>query len=193
LIPFPTQICEITSLKTLKIFENIVEIPEDLKKLQNLEELEIHSKILQDYPAWIHDFPALKKFTFNRFRCLPIDLETCFHQARRFFYREDFDKAIAWLEKALTFNMRHEEVWNDMAYAYLGLGRSHEALDAVEQSLDIDPYNANFWDTRSDVYYYLGRHSSALKSAKRALELDPKSRKYTYKVEKLQEEISKKE
>ena len=72
---FPSQICEITSLKEINFgFNRIQSIPEEIRNLQKLELLDLNSNLIKELPKSIGELSSLKKIILinnNKLDSLP--------------------------------------------------------------------------------------------------------------------------
>jgi tetratricopeptide (TPR) repeat protein len=71
----------------------------------------------------------------------------------------------------------HKETYSNIyernARVYAHLDRLPEALEAVEQAIDLNPKNPNAYDTKGMILYKMGDHKAAHKLWKKVLDLDP--------------------
>jgi serine/threonine protein kinase/Flp pilus assembly protein TadD len=81
--------------------------------------------------------------------------------------------AIDHCKRTLEIDPLFKRAYNQMAYAYDGLGDHDSSLWAINNYIDLAPDEANPYDTRGDLYAYSGRLDEALASYKRANEMKP--------------------
>lgn len=106
-------------------------------------------------------------------RQYPQDKRAHMMLAEAYYFRKDFQRAIAELERAI-------ELDRDFAPPYNLLGYSHRALEDYEQAesallkyVQLIPNEPNPYDSMGDLYTKMGRHEDAISYYERALELNP--------------------
>lgn len=67
----------------------------------------------------------------------------------------------------------YSNIYERNARVYAHLDRLPEALEAVEQAIDLNPDNPNAYDTKGMILYKMGDHKAARKLWKKVLDLDP--------------------
>ena len=105
-----------------------------------------------DYIEAIEAFKALlkqKKSTEVRYQlCL------CYGQI------EDFDSCIIELDALLEEDRSIGHYWHLKAHSLLRLGKSKEALQAIDNALYSDRTNEDYWGTKTVIYFTLGDDSA---------------------------------
>jgi serine/threonine protein kinase/Flp pilus assembly protein TadD len=74
----------------------------------------------------------------------------------------DYDKVIQTYSLGLKNDSLDKSLWNSLAYAYAGLNRRKEALQAVDQYLKLAPGEPNPYDSKGEVYFVFGQTDSAM-------------------------------
>lgn len=75
--------------------------------------------------------------------------------------------------------------YNDRAWAYLTVGKSHEALRDVNMALLLAPKNAAVVETRAEIYEKLKERDKAIADYREALKLDPKMKEASAGLKRL--------
>ncbi len=93
--------------------------------------------------------------------------------AQRYILKEDFPKALKYLELCLRFKGDDACSYNDKAICLAELGRYTEALDCFNQGLRLCPGQAFLYHNKGWLLNLLGRHKEAVLCFKKALEIEP--------------------
>ena len=91
-----------------------------------------------------------------------------------YYFRDEDDKAIAELEKAIEIDSRFAPPYNMLGYAYREKGDYDKAEEAFKNYVGLIPDEANPHDSMADLYTKMGRHEDAIKHYEKAVELNPK-------------------
>jgi len=98
------------------------------------------------------------------------------HQNLAFAYsgRDEDDKAITELEKAIAIDKNFASAYNSLGYAYYGKGDYQKSEEAFKNYIRLVPREANPYDSLADLYTKMGRYEDAIQNYKKAVELNPK-------------------
>ncbi len=94
--------------------------------------------------------------------------------AREKLDRDDFEGALAHLDRVHEVDARTVEVLHEKAFAHIGLGEMERALECYDAAVRLGNADADLWNDRAFALLEMGRFSEARESAEKALELDPK-------------------
>ena len=67
------------------------------------------------------------------------------------------------------------KTWQLMADVLLGMGQNVQALEYLEEMLDVDPFDVESWNWRAEAYSAIGTYDKAYESTEYALAIDPKN------------------
>ena len=81
-------------------------------------------------------------------------------------------------EKLLTFVPRHAEARLSLAYVLQLMGRQQEALDQLNQTVELNPDSAVVWAARASLEREMKQHDAALYDWQQASTLDPQNASY---------------
>jgi len=98
------------------------------------------------------------------------------HQNLAFAYsgRDEVDKAIAELEKAIAIDKNFASAYNSLGYTYYRKGGYQKGEEAFKNYIRLVPGEANPYDSLADLYTKMGRYEDAIQNYKKAVELNPK-------------------
>jgi len=88
---------------------------------------------------------------------------------------ESFQEAIEHFDRAIRFNPKDSESYNDKALCLAELGLDEEAIKWFDRAIEIDPRYATLYHNKGWVLNETGRHEEAIRCFRKALELDPES------------------
>jgi len=88
------------------------------------------------------------------------------------FQAQQFDHAIAWIERAIRQDPKAEYLSN-LGSALRQAGRLDEALQVFDKAIQLKPDDPLLWCRLAAILVALGRNAEALLSYQHALELDP--------------------
>jgi tetratricopeptide (TPR) repeat protein len=88
------------------------------------------------------------------------------------FQAQQFDQAIAWIERAIRQNPKVDYLSN-FGSALKQAGHLNEALQVFDKTIQLKPDDASLWCRLAAVLVVLGRNDEALLSYQQALKLDP--------------------
>ena len=89
-----------------------------------------------------------------------------------------YDLARRDYEKLLTFVPRHAEARLSLAYVLQLMGRQQEALDQLNQTVELNPDSAVVWAARASLEREMKQHDAALYDWQQASTLDPQNASY---------------
>lgn len=87
--------------------------------------------------------------------------------------RNDSERAIPYLSKAIELDPLYKQPYNMLAYAYDRVGEFDKSIWAINKYISLAPDEANPYDTRGELYGYNGRIDQAIDSFEKALEIKP--------------------
>ena len=79
------------------------------------------------------------------------------------------EKSIAKFQYGLINNPSAKNLWNMMAYCYTALDRREEALNAINQYINLAPAEPNPYDSKGDIFAWFGDYDSSAILYKKAL------------------------
>ncbi|MCP4568873.1 MAG: protein kinase [FCB group bacterium] len=89
------------------------------------------------------------------------------------FSRDDVSKAIPYYRKAIEVDSLYGTAYNQLAYAYNGIGDYENSIWAISKYIEFAPDEANPYDTRGDFYALYGKLDQAIESFEKALQIKP--------------------
>lgn len=101
------------------------------------------------------------------------DARRLFVKAAKQLQKDEYGPGLHVLQKAILIDPDYWEVQNDIGYAYLQLGRIHDAQDAFQRAIDIDPENPVAYLNMGISAFVLRQYKMAEQSATRALRCQP--------------------
>ena len=108
--------------------------------------------------------------------------ERLFHKGNKALMNDNPRKAISLYNRSLKLNPNNRFVLMNKAGALLDLSIYDEALETIENAIQIDPYIAKCWGMKGDILGGLGRYDEALHCYDHAIELDPSDKRlYVYR------------
>jgi len=87
-------------------------------------------------------------------------------------YYNEYDKAIAEIEKAIAIDKEFAPPYNLLGYAYLTKGEYQKAEEAFNNYIRLLPDQPNPYDSMADLLTKMGRYQEAIKHYQKAVELD---------------------
>lgn len=90
-----------------------------------------------------------------------------------YFVLQEYDKAIAEYQKALTINPGYSPVYNQMGYSYRFLGNFEEAEKAFQKYIELIPDAPNPYDSYAELLMKMGRYDESITQYQKALEVNP--------------------
>ncbi len=92
----------------------------------------------------------------------------------------DLEGAVEAYRTALEIRRRQPRVWGALGRVYLQLGRNAEAVEALQQYLEMAPNARDAWDVHrllAIAYYQMGRLDEALAEAQTSLQMAPEDQR----------------
>lgn len=99
---------------------------------------------------------------------------------------ENFDEALAMIEKAVAARPDSGAIVDSLAWVYYKLGRYQEAVTPMERAAELAPNDPILSDHLGDVYWMVGRNTEARFQWRRALSFGPDEAEATRIRRKLQ-------
>jgi tetratricopeptide (TPR) repeat protein len=82
-------------------------------------------------------------------------------------------EALEHFERAIRFNPKHSEAYNDKAIILGELGFEEEAIKCFDKGIEVDPTYANLYHNKGWVLSKLGRYKEAIEWYEKALWIEP--------------------
>ena len=96
------------------------------------------------------------------------------HRGRAYLEKQEYQKAIADLDKAIATLTNSFTAYNLRGLAYDGLDKQSQAMADFNQAISINPGFAEAYCNRGFVFYENKEYNKALKDYEKAISLDPK-------------------
>ena len=104
----------------------------------------------------------------------PKDKRAQFYYGIVYYYYNDYDKAIAEFDKAITIDKDYAPPYNLLGYIYRAKGDYQKAEEAFNNYIRLLPDQPNPYDSMADLLTKMGRHQEAIANYQKAVELDPR-------------------
>jgi tetratricopeptide (TPR) repeat protein len=88
-------------------------------------------------------------------------------------YKNEYNEALGWYDKAIEINPYDANVWNNKGYALDGLGNYKEAIKCFDKAIEINPYDDVSWYNKGYALDGLGNYKEAIKCYDKAIEINP--------------------
>lgn len=124
-------------------------------------------------------FFHFKKAKRRAYRCLELAKEAgdsfffFYFLAQRYILREDFPKAIRYLDRCLKLRQNDGCAYNDKALCFAELGKFKEALFWFNEGIKRDRDCASLYQNKGWLLHSLGKFTQALLYFRKALEIEP--------------------
>jgi predicted O-linked N-acetylglucosamine transferase (SPINDLY family) len=86
---------------------------------------------------------------------------------------KQFEKAIGWLNKAISINPNNHSVFNNLGVCYKELKKYNEALSNFQNAIKIKPDYAEAYNNLAIIYKSLENYKEAIKNYNKAIRLKP--------------------
>lgn len=90
-----------------------------------------------------------------------------------YFARQQYDKAIAELKRAIEINPNYSPAYNSLGYAYRPQGNYAEAEKAFKKYIELVPKDPNPYDSYAELLMKTGRFDESIAQYRKALAIDP--------------------
>ncbi|MGH7596573.1 MAG: tetratricopeptide repeat protein, partial [bacterium] len=104
----------------------------------------------------------------------PNDKRAHFYLGQYYYGRDEDDRAIAELNKAIAIDKDFAPAYNILGYVYREKGDYAKAEEAFKNYIRLLPNEANPYDSLADLYMKLGRYDEAITNYQKAVTLNPK-------------------
>jgi tetratricopeptide (TPR) repeat protein len=94
-------------------------------------------------------------------------------QGTTFGKKGQYDRAIAYLNKALDINPKNADAYNFRGNAYASKGQYDKAISDYDKALELNPRHFIAYNNRGTAYFEKGQHDKAIADYNKALELNP--------------------
>ncbi|WP_017326535.1 tetratricopeptide repeat protein [Synechococcus sp. PCC 7336] len=98
-----------------------------------------------------------------------------FEQSLVFGDVEEYEEAIASLDKAIEFNPNFYQAWNNRGLALYKLGRYEQAIISLDKALEINSDLYEAWYNRGLTLHELGRYEESIVAYDKAIAIKPNS------------------
>ncbi len=88
-------------------------------------------------------------------------------------YKNNLQKSIFYLERAIKFNPKSKRAFSDLGVAYGVYGNFQNAAQMLEMALRLDPNDTATMNNLAHIYRQLGKHQKAIELQKRIKDLKP--------------------
>ncbi len=95
-------------------------------------------------------------------------------QCKRCLVREQFDRAFADFNEAITIDPKYADAFYNRGIAYAQTGQYDRALADFNEAIGLDPKNADFFANRGSAYLMKGENERAIADYDEAMRLNPK-------------------
>lgn len=103
----------------------------------------------------------------------PQDERAHFNLGNAYAGRQQNDKAIAELKKAIDINPSYSPAYNSLGYAYRAAGNDTEAESAFRKYIELVPNDPNPYDSYAELLMKTGRFDESIEQYRKALSVDP--------------------
>jgi tetratricopeptide (TPR) repeat protein len=103
----------------------------------------------------------------------PRDERAHFNLSNAYAGRQQNDKAIAELQKAIEINPNYSPAYNSLGYAYRAVGNNTEAEKAFKKYIALVPNDPNPYDSYAELLMKAGRFDESIEQYRKALSIDP--------------------
>ena len=104
-----------------------------------------------------------------------------YDQAKYFFDRKEYQRAIPFLDKAIELDGENSEFYNLRAISYRQMENYHWAIADYGQAIFLNPTDSVLYANRANSYYQINEYGKALRDIERSLELNFKDA-YPYEL-----------
>ncbi|MGH7450922.1 MAG: tetratricopeptide repeat protein [bacterium] len=104
----------------------------------------------------------------------PNDKRAHFYLGQYYYGRDEDDRAIAELNKAIAIDKSFAPAYNILGYTYREKGDFVKAEEAFKNYIRLVPNEANPYDSLADLYTKMGRYDEAITNYQKAVALNPK-------------------
>jgi serine/threonine protein kinase/Tfp pilus assembly protein PilF len=103
----------------------------------------------------------------------PRDKIPYYNTGNYYYFRQEFDKAIIELKKALELDPNYGNAHNQLGYSYQEMGEFSKAVEHLKKYVLLSPGEANPLDSLAEAYFWMGELDEAAASYKAAIEIKP--------------------
>ena len=105
------------------------------------------------------------------------DYSEAVNKALYFLNKEEYEKALPYLEIETKANMSPYKAWAyfQIGYCYAELRSYAKAIEAYKQAVRINPEYADAYNNLGNSYNKIGLHKNAIEACKQAINIDPDS------------------
>jgi tetratricopeptide (TPR) repeat protein len=103
----------------------------------------------------------------------PGDERAHFLLGTAYFGRQDYDRAIAELQKSITINPTFSGAYNLLGYGYRQVEKYDDAEQAFKKYIELIPNDPNPYDSYAELLMKTGRFDESIAQYRKALSLDP--------------------
>lgn len=117
-------------------------------------------------------------------------------EGNKFYKAEQFGEAIVWYDKAMAEASSQAEIsilYSNRAMCQLKMQQYDDVLKSCDKAIELDANNQKALYRRMLAYSYLNNHALALLAGEQLLELNPRNAEALKLVEKIKQQIKKRE
>jgi eukaryotic-like serine/threonine-protein kinase len=130
--------------------------------------------IQTDYALWIErDHTKATSLEENLIQKYPHEQSAYTGLASLYYQSAQFEKIAETYKRGLRVDSLDKNLWNQLAYAYAGLGRKEEAFQAINRYVQLAPAEANPYDSKGDIYAIFDQGDSAIVWWQKAIAFRP--------------------
>lgn len=101
------------------------------------------------------------------------DTEGLYFTGLIFLWTNEYEKALSYFEKAVKKNPHYADVYLQIGFCNVKLGRYTEAIEAFKQAIHINPYFAEAYNGLGTAYFIRGHYAEASEAYKQAIRIQP--------------------
>lgn len=119
------------------------------------------------------DVAAAKRYLDELLALHPNDKRARYFMAGYYNGRGDVENYITWLRKTIEVDPKFTPVYNQLGYAYKGIGKFKEAEEAFVKQIELAPDIANSYDSYAELLMKWGKFDESTRYYNMAIQKDP--------------------
>ncbi|MDD5570011.1 MAG: tetratricopeptide repeat protein [Bacteroidales bacterium] len=88
-------------------------------------------------------------------------------------YKNDYEKAIRYLNNSIILNPQHFNSYNNLGIAYGSVGKYYNSIEVFEKAYKLSPQNIEVLNNLGTTYAFIGKYDKAIEAFEKALEISP--------------------